>query len=424
MRRRLLVAMVGVSAVALALLAVPLALVLQRSYEDEELLKLQRDVVAATRQIDLSGRPGDAIELPQGFATVAAFNRSGELVAGTPPAGAQSLVDAALASGRTGERHEDGRLEAAVPLVSGEHVSGVVVAARDDAVVDTRTADAWLLIGCLAVAIAAIAATVAFFVSRRLSHPLEALANASERLGDGDFSARADHSGIPEVDVAGRALNSTAMRLGKLVAREREFSADASHQLRTPLAALRLELEAGALAGAPAGSTERALAEVDRIEATVVALLAAARDDPGGHGPASLPEAFDELRRRWHGPLAERGRQLRLDRDRDLAVAPISPAVLSEILGVLLENAVVHGAGAVTVHAEGGGDRISIVVGDEGTGFRGDLEKAFERRSASSDGHGVGLALARSLARAEGADLWVARARPPLVQLLLAGMQD
>src|SRR5438270_406798 len=77
----------------------------------------------------------------------------------------------------------------------------------------------------------------------RLVRPLDAMADTSRRLGEGDFSARAGRFGIPEVDVVAEALDASAERIAGMVAREREFSGNVSHQLRTPLTALRLRLE-------------------------------------------------------------------------------------------------------------------------------------------------------------------------------------
>jgi signal transduction histidine kinase len=88
------------------------------------------------------------------------------------------------------------------------------------------------------------------------------------------------------------------------------------------------------------------------------------------------------------------------------AIARSSPTVVREILEVLLANACVHGAGAVTVAVRPSGDWIAVDVTDEGPGVA-DSEEAFARRSGSGEGHGIGLALARSLAHAEGGRLAV-----------------
>jgi K+-sensing histidine kinase KdpD len=102
-------------------------------------------------------------------------------------------------------------------------------------------------------------------------------------------------------------------------------------------------------------------------------------------------------------------------------VARAAPAVLGQVLEVLLDNAATHGAGAVSLTVRDADGSIAVDVGDEGDGFAGDAEAAFARRSGSGDGHGIGLALARALVQAEGGRLVVTRAAPaPVLTVLLA----
>ena len=104
MRRRLVVAIAGVAAAAIVLLAVPLAIVLQRSYRDEDLLRLQRDTIAASRGIDISGQRRDPIEVPSMDAVVGVYDRAGWRLAGAGPASAPAVVRHVLRTGRVGMR--------------------------------------------------------------------------------------------------------------------------------------------------------------------------------------------------------------------------------------------------------------------------------------------------------------------------------
>ena len=421
MRARLIVAIAGVAAAAVALLAIPLGLVLQNNYRDDELLRLQRDTVAATREIDLSAG-GDPVEVPPTSDTLAVYDRAGKRVAGRGPRTADSLVQEAIRSGRIADQHVEGEFAVAVPLLTNERVTGAARAVRDDAAAASRTHRAWLALGGLAVGIVILAIGAALLLSRRLASPLERLASAARRLGHGDFSVRSPRTGVAEADSVAEALDVTAERLGDLVTRERAFSSNASHQLRTPLAALRLELEALELRGNPPAEVSRALAEVDRLQATIDTLLSVARDSADRSDESDLPALLGGIEERWHGPLAAKGRPLRVAVDGDDLVAQASPSVVSEVIGVLLDNAYRHGSGAVTVTARAAAGSIAVDVEDEGPGFSGDPEPAFERRSGSADGegHGIGLDLARSLAVAEGGRLLVTRAAPaPILTLLL-----
>ena len=132
----------------------------------------------------------------------------------------------------------------------------------------------------LAVFVAMVAAAAGLLLSRHLTRPLRRLRDAAVRLGEGDFTVSAPPSGVAELDAAATALTATARRLGDLVERERAFTADASHQLRTPLTSLRLALE-NELAqprSDPTQALRDALVDVDRLEATLTDLLALARD--------------------------------------------------------------------------------------------------------------------------------------------------
>jgi signal transduction histidine kinase len=266
-----------------------------------------------------------------------------------------------------------------------------------------------------------LAATgAALVLGRRLAGPLERSAATARRLGEGDFSVRTQRSGVPEVDAVAVALNLTAQRLDDLVSRERAFSADASHQLRTPLAALRIELEALELRGDASPELAAALAQVERLQRTVETLLAVARDVTRHEAAAELPALVEELEARWRGRLAADGRPLRTAVRAHEATTSAAAAVVREILDVLVDNGRSHGAGAVTVVVRDADGSLAIDVGDEGAGFAGDPEAAFARRSAAGDGHGIGLTLARSLAEAEGGRLTVSRPGPePRLTLLL-----
>jgi signal transduction histidine kinase len=404
-------AIAGVASIAVVLFAVPLALVLSQSYRDREQLRLQRDTVAATREIDLSRVTGDPVEVPPSRDRLAVYDHNGRLMAGRGPNRADAVTRAALATGRPQERSSGGQLLAAIPLVLYERITGAVRAARPDAEVAEAAHHAWLLIAALGAGLVVAATLAALVLARRLAQPLERLAIDARRLGDGHFSVRAHRAAIPELDAVAVALETTAQRLHDLLTRERAFTASASHQLRTPLAALRIELEALQLRNAGSPELDAAVTEVDRLQVTIDTLLAVARDLPRTDRHTDLTALLDETQARWRGPFAAHSRPLRTRIQAERPMTTAAYSVLSEILDVLLANAQQHGAGAVTLTVRAVAGGLALDITDEGPGFDRP-DDVFTRRAPSRDGHGLGLVLARALAEAEGGRLTITRSAP------------
>ena len=203
------------------------------------------------------------------------------------------------------------------------------------------------------------------------------------------------------------ALAVTADRLDQLVSRERAFSADASHQLRTPLAGLRLQLET-ALAESgndPTPPFEHALVQVDRLDATIDDLLALRRDAEPRRVSLEVAAVLDGVDARWRGALAEHGRPLRVRADEHLPPVTVSAAAVRQILDVLVANALEHGAGPVDVVARSTGGGLALEVSDEGPGVAAEGRVAIFTRRTPNEDRGIGLPLARSLAEAEGGRL-------------------
>lgn len=415
-----MVAIAGVAALAVTLFAIPLALVLQRAYLDEELLRLQRDTVAVTRGIDVDAARNDPIELPDS-SMLAVYDLAGRRIAGAggPPI-ADAIVRDALQERAPTARSREGMLVVAVPLVDNERTTGAVRAQRSIADASRATRQAWALLGAAALAIVALATLAAFVLGRRLARPLEQLASTARRLGEGDFALRSPRSGVTELDDVALALDAAGRRLEGLVGRERAFSADASHQLRTPVAALRIELEAMQLRGERSEELSAAVAQVERLEDTIRTLLAMARDAPRDPDGTPVEPTIADAAARWSKPYAAAGRELRVTgQDPGLMVAA-SASVLREILDVLLDNALRHGDGTVELLVRGSDSSVCIDVADSGTTPL-DGERLFDRRSGQPGGHGIGLALARSLAQAEAGSLTLAVPAPPTFRLTLPG---
>ncbi|HEX3336556.1 MAG TPA: HAMP domain-containing sensor histidine kinase [Jatrophihabitans sp.] len=428
MRRRIVGLTVLAAVLATCLFGVPLAVVAGHYFVSDEKRELERaaDTTALAVSGDLrkAAHPG-ALPAQEPGLQVSVFTSAGDRVAGPEPAGATKLIArtqrGAVASGDLGHR-----MAVAVPVSDGDTIVGAVLVSVDRGQVYWRVARSWL--GMLALAAGAVLVTwlLARRQARRLATPLEQLAATAERLGDGDFNLRATASGVAEIDSVSASLDRTAARLGDLVERERAFSTDASHQLRTPLTGLQLGLEA-ALA-TPSTDLRAALSDAldtaRHLERTVSDLLALARDQPRAGAPLDLDALLDDLRARWNGPLAAANRPLRVARGSGTQRTGMSRSALNQVLDVLLENALRHGCGAVSVTARDAEGAVAIDVSDEGSTIAGDSRELFRRRSLDAQGTGIGLALARRLTEAEGGRLVLSARQPTRFTVLAPPHRD
>jgi signal transduction histidine kinase len=422
LRRRLQTAIVGITTLAVVLFAIPLGLAVQRLYRGEAVTSLERDAtrVAAVAPDDQPAHLR-AVRLPKGLhprLTVGIYRASGERIAGDGPA--RSSTAAAAADGRLHQSVEHGQLAVSAPIPSDELPRATVrVSMPDDAVTD-RTRQAWLLMAGLALLVVVLGAALARHQAGRLAGPLERLTEAAQALGDGDFTIMAQRSGVREAEAAELALESTARRLGSVLDRERAFSADVSHQLRTPLTGLLLGLESALErpeADLPA-AIRTAVQRGEHLQEIIEDLLRLARDAGPERERLDTPALLDDLRARWHGPLATAGRPFTIAVQQPLPEIHSMPSAIRQILEVLVDNAITHGRGRITVEAGDVGTGLAIDVSDEGPGIA-DGDDVFARRKSSGRGHGIGLALARSLAEAEGGRLVLRRPAPPIFTLLL-----
>jgi signal transduction histidine kinase len=292
----------------------------------------------------------------------------------------------------------------------GLHISVVAEAPRAE--LDRRILHMWLLIAALAAGGVATAVALAAMQARRFARPLEAVAHGSARLGDGDFSVRVGRFGVPEIDAVARALDRSAERIAALVAREREFSANASHQLRTPLTALRLRLEELEMIDDPeerARELKAAIAEADRFEGTIADLLAHARAAGAARpGAVDVGEIAREHARTWRPVLAQAGRALDVSAPQS-AFARASAGTVGQVLDVLLDNALRHGEGPVRLEVRLEDGAVVVSVTDRGPGVEpAARERIFERGASRAGGTGIGLHLARALAETDGGSLVLA----------------
>ncbi|WP_026402878.1 sensor histidine kinase [Actinomadura rifamycini] len=277
--------------------------------------------------------------------------------------------------------------------------------------------EAGLALGVLA--LAALAAWVTWRVVGRTLGPVEAIRAQLAEISATDLSRRVPQpSGRDEIAQLARTANATLDRLEKAVARQRQFASDASHELRTPIAGLRANLEDAA--AHPDDNDLRAvvksaLRDTDRLESIVTDLLLLARIGTGGtvaHEPVDLAElAAAELRRRTSA------HEVATDLAPGVAVSAVR-VQLVRLLGNLLDNAERYADTRVTVEVGRADGWALLTVADDGPGIPpSDRERVFERftrldtaRSRGAGGTGLGLAIAREIAHAHRGTLTVAAA--------------
>jgi signal transduction histidine kinase len=431
MRKRIAALTLVAATLAITLFGVPLAIAAAQYYLTDERAELERaaDAAALTIAADiLRGTAPQRLPSTGDASDLALYGRDGVRLLGDGPANLPEATRIQPGEAITADRDDD--LVVVVPISDRGQVTDVVRAATPHTEVLVRTGLTWLAMAALAVLAMIATWLIARRQARKLAAPLEVLSTAARRLGDGDFTVRTARAGIPEIDSVGSALDTTAERLNNLLAKERAFTSEASHQLRTPLAGLRLQLESALddPRADPQAAITAGIATTDRLDRTISDLLALARDTRQGDHDIPLGPLIDELEREWHGPLAAGGRALRVAVERDMASCRVAGPVVRQIVAVLLDNASRHGVGTVSVLARDAGDTLAVDVADEGSGIDAGTD-IFQRRAGHLGngtgkgkrdlGHGIGLALARRLAEAEGGRLRLTQRSPTTFTLLL-----
>lgn len=297
----------------------------------------------------------------------------------------------------------------------------VVVAALMSDPLDSWSAVS-LVAACGAGALA-VAGGIGLVQGRSVAADVTSLADRAERLGSGQKRTPLKATGLPEVDRVAELIDRSADRVERLIAAERQFASDASHQLRTPLTALSMRLEEILQAEDPRTVREEArsaLAQVERLATVVEHLLDNVRDNNLRAGPVPLDDVVLQQVVEWEPAFHAAGRLVRASGTRGL-VALATPNGLSQVLATLLENSLIHGAGTVTVSTRSTGISLVVEVTDEGPGVPPELgPRIFERSVSGRRGTGLGLAVARELAEGEGGRLELVQQKPPVFALFLS----
>jgi len=434
----MLLGMAYVLVLAIVAFEVPLALSLNRRVhaEVQSQARSQADVLAATADdlLDPATRPAlralarrvagsvrGRVIVVDGHARVLADSggaaASGELFS------RPEIVDAL--GGRPAQLTRDSKtlreriLATTAPVVRDGRVVGAVRVTQSVDAADRAVRDVVLNLVAVGIAVLLVGLISGAVIARAISGPMRRLQGAAQRVAAGDLDARAIVEGSTEQRSLARSFNDMTERLARALAAQKQFVADASHQLRTPLAGLRLRLEeaqAAGLSAAAAVELAHGEREIDRLARTVDELLVLSRAGERDTEPEAVDpaEAAEAALARWSRYAESRSIELALDPE--LSTAPAvacSRADLDRAIDVLVENALLYSpAGSVVSLTFRPG---VIEVLDEGAGLApGEDEQVFERfrrgraGRAWPTGNGLGLPIARELARRWGGDVKIA----------------
>ena len=442
-RARLVLAAAYLLAAVVIALTVPLALNVDRRATSE----LESDVVADTTV--LSGRVAEQVRLttdgqvPAQTAAQASDRLTALVGAATVGDGARTVVvdadglvladtDGGETTGSafaTAERPEfatalDGGVDVrqrhsdtlgeelllvTVPVTDRGDVIGALRVSAPMGEIEESVRSSWLALALIGLAVVAAGLVLAWILAGSIARPVEKLRAAAGRLGRGDLDARVEPEGPQEIDELGRSFNRMAGELSSNQAAQRDFVANASHQLRTPLTGIKLRLEAiRAEGGTAAEQAAKAESELDRLTGLVDDLLALARataDQTPGE-TVDLGEAVRAAGRRWGQPAADAGHELAVA-DGPGGSIWAAPADVAHILDNLLENAIRYSPGGsrVAIELETNGGRPGFVVSDTGPGIpAAERAQVFERfyrgaeGKSAGPGTGLGLAIVAELA--------------------------
>jgi signal transduction histidine kinase len=432
-KRRLLITYLTITALALLVVVVPLGLTFASRERDRLLFGLERDAQVVGAHAEDALEAGQAPDLTETFRNfrvaggrILVVDRTGISVADSDPSattGRDFSTRPEIAAALRGERVTGRRssttlgttlVYVAVPVSSQGKVHGAVRITIPTSEADARVRDTWISLGLLSVVVLTTVGLVGLLLASEVTRPVRRLEDAALRLESGDLSARAGEiGGAPEVVALGRQFDATAERLATLVDAQRRFVADASHQLRTPLTALRLRLETLTPDGDDQPRVAAALAETDRLARLVEGLLVLARAEAAGPDiiDVDLVAATHERHQVWVEVARQAGVDLTVTAPGTARVRAVAGGV-EQILDNLVSNAIDASPSGSTVRIEvttTPAEGVLRVV-DQGRGMtaeeRAQARSRFWRSPGStSAGFGLGLAIVDHLASASSGSL-------------------
>lgn len=408
------------SAVILAFL-IPLALLVRTLAEDRALATANQEAQTVAAVVATVADPRQLAELvrlsdQRSQLSTAVVLPSGSVVGSAAAQAATRGAGDDVATARSGQAFTTRTAWGAqvlVPVITTDGTAVVRTAVPLRLLRHGLTAS-WTSLGGLGAVLLGAALLAASWLGRRVSAPLTALAGVAHRLRGGELDARAEVAGPPEVIELATALNRLADRIGELLVKEREAVADLSHRLRTPVTALRLDVDGLDVDGIGDRETKQRLGEhVDQLQRTVDAIVKDARR-PVLSGVGSRCDAALVVRERvafWSALAVEQQRRLEADLPGAALPVAVDAGDLADVVDVLVDNVFAHTpeGTAFRVHLGADAGLVRLRVDDEGPGSVG--AASLERGASSAGSSGLGLDIARRAAEAAGGGLSL-HARP------------
>ncbi|WP_067827651.1 sensor histidine kinase [Actinomadura kijaniata] len=404
----------AVTAMVALSFVIPLGLLNGQLSRERALTAAERQTAALVPVLTVTGDPAalrDAIgSIPAGAAGRLALHLPDGTVLGTSRAAPADLATAWRQSRSSTAPARGGTVLLAPVLLEGSrHV--VLEAYVPEAELTRGVTKSWTVLALVALALVLVSVAMADRLATRVVRAADRLAGAVTRVADGDLSARVRPGGPAELRAAGEAFNHMADQLARLLAAERETAADLSHRLRTPLTALRVNLDGLADNPGDGGRVAQSREALTRLEETVDGIIETSRRADDAPPVTSGCDAADLARRRmefWSALADDQEREWTLTLPEGPAPVPVPEAELGAVIDALLGNVFRHTppgtAFSLTVHR--GQRSTGLLFGDAGTGIP-DAPAALRRGASGAGSTGLGLDIARRLAESTGGSLRV-----------------
>lgn len=409
MRRWLTLYALSITSIVILAFSIPLAILIRDLAADRAINAAEREAQTIARfAATIDGEPASIAELEAtlGGSEQTSVVLSDGTVAGAPLVAGVDL-EPATDRGQAYRQTLDSGQAVVVPIFRANETPWVIVIQVPSSALTENVITAWLILGALALVLMGLASFVADRLGRAVVRPIHDLVDATQRLGRGELTVSVEPAGPDELVMVGSAFNTLTGRVRSLMDRERETTADLSHRLRTPLTALKLDVEA---AGREI-DVSRIQRDIDDLERAVGHVIREARRSVG-EGAATVTDLAVVVKDRadyWGNLADDQNRAWRLDISPASYLVNCGQADLEAMLDALLGNIFAHTPPRTgyRLTLQKPSDTVAeLIVADEGLGISD--PSLLERGASGGESTGLGADIVASTARrAGGTAEWV-----------------